>query len=384
MLVSLFLVGLSGPVFGQRYAFFPHLASGGGWTTELRFANQGISDVLGIKVTFYNSDGSLLTVQSDLGAGTGIPFDLAKGANKVIRISPHSTQVSGYAVIAYPSDVSPVRATEIYRYAPMNTVLAEVGVAQQEVGNHFSFPVEINTAAHINTSVGLTNPAVLSAGAQTIVLNLIKPDGSIQATATKILQSGEHFAGYLNGDTNNLFPGLNSFTGVLSVSSPLGVGVVALRQDGEPFSGISTDSGPILGPFLLSGGAILYSLEPNDSFVQAQTISGSKIIAGTIGSLGDVDFYKFTGKKGDLISVLCAAQSNGSDLDSVLEIYSSSDLTKRIAYNDQNGLAPQGEPLNDSFIQMALPENGTYYIKVHDYWGDGGSSYTYTLHVKLP
>jgi hypothetical protein len=384
LLISLSCVVLSAPVFGQRYTFFPHLASGGGWTSELRFANQGISDVMGIKITFYNSDGSLLMVESNLGAGTDISFSLPKGANQMIRISPHSTPVSGYAVITYPSEVSPVRATEIYRYAQRDTVLAEVGVAQQEAGSHFSFPVEIDSNTRINTAVGLLNPAVLGAGAQTIVLNLIKPDGNIQATATKVLQPGEHYAGYLNDATANLFPGLNSFTGVLSVSSPLGAAVVALRQDADAFGGISTDSGPLMGPFLLSGGTVFYSLEPNDNFVQAQTISGSKIISGTIGTLGDADIYKFTGRKGDLISVLCAAQSNGSDLDSVLEIYSNSDLKKPIAYNDQNGLAPQGDPLNDSFIQMALPENNTYFIKVYDYWHDGGSSYIYTLHVKLP
>jgi hypothetical protein len=70
-----------------------------------------------------------------------------------------------------------------------------------------------------------------------------------------------------------------------------------------------------------------------------------------------------------------------SYLDSVLEIYDGN--VDMIAQNDQNGLAPQLWPISDSFIQMVLPADDTYYIVVADYFGDGGSGYTYRLHVKL-
>jgi hypothetical protein len=382
--VLLFLIVVCASAFAQRYTLFPQLASGGGWTSELYFANQGISAVTGIQVAFYDSNGSSLTVESNIGTAAGFSFDLAMGATQILRIAPHSTPVSGYAVITYPSVSSPVRATEVFRYAPGDIVLAEVGIVQQEIGSHFSFPVVIDSSARINTAVALANPAVFNAGVQTIILNLIRPDGSIQATATKALQPGEQFAGYLNEERSGLFPELSDFSGTLSVSSPLGVGVAALRQDADAFGGIATDGGPMLGPFVLSGAAILYPSEPNDTFAQAQTISGSKIVSGAIGTMGDADIYKFTGQSGNRISVLCAAQSIGSSLDSVLEIYSSRDLNAPIAYNDQNGLDPQGYPSNDSFIQMVLPETGTYYIVVYDFWGGGGSSYTYNLHAKLP
>jgi len=54
-----------------------------------------------------------------------------------------------------------------------------------------------------------------------------------------------------------------------------------------------------------------------------------------------------------------------------------------IAMNDQNGLAPNLYPQNDSFIQVALPADDTYFITVVDYWNNGGPNYAYRLHVKL-
>jgi hypothetical protein len=79
--------------------------------------------------------------------------------------------------------------------------------------------------------------------------------------------------------------------------------------------------------------------------------------------------------------VICDAQLDGSWLDSVLEL---SDGTSLIAENDQNGLSPELYSVNDSFIQVVIPANGYYYIKLKDYFGDGGAEFYYTLHVKLP
>lgn len=97
----------------------------------------------------------------------------------------------------------------------------------------------------------------------------------------------------------------------------------------------------------------------------------------------DQDLFKFIGKTGDIISVLCTTKGLGSDLDSVLDIHDSNG--NLIAYNDQNGLAPGEYAQGDSFIQMVLPADGTYYIVVYDYnKGVGAFSASYRLHTKLP
>jgi hypothetical protein len=163
------------------------------------------------------------------------------------------------------------------------------------------------------------------------------------------------------------------------------VGVLALRQDKEAFGAISTDGGPVMGPFALTGTGIP-EVEPNDLDTQAQLISGSTKINGEIDSSEDVDSFKFVGHAGDVITVICDAQLAGSWLDSVVDIYRDAGGTLEwIGENDQNGLAPELYPVNDSFLQMELPADDTYYIVVSDYYGDGDpDNYFYTLHVNLP
>jgi hypothetical protein len=369
------------PAFAQRYAIFPEIVSGNGWSCELYFTNQDIYGVEGIEVGFFDEDGSPVSLETNLGTFASHTFDLAAGATQVIRIVSSGDYVEGYAVVYYPSNGSPVRATEVYRFESEGTVSVEVGVPQQEYGSNFSFPVEVNSGGQVLTAVVLANPQVYQISTeQTIILSLINADGSLQATAKMPLEAGEHFAGYLQ--EAELFPGLDNFTGSISISSPWGVGVLALRQDKQAFGAISTDGGPVMGPFAL-GGTSISEQEPNDDDTNAQLIVGSAKIEGTIGSADDLDSFKFTGQAGDVITVICDAQLDGSYLDSILEIYDGN--LELIGQNDQNGLAPELYPVNDSFIQMELPANGTYYIVVRDYYGDaGGPDFYYTLHVNLP
>jgi hypothetical protein len=377
----LFSLIFASQLFGQRYAVFPHFANGGGWSSQLFFANQGTSLVSGIIVSFYGQNGQPLVVDSNLGNVSSLNFDLVAGATQVIRIIPNENLVTGYVVVQYPEWETPVRGSEVFRYEQNGTVLAEVGVPQQEIGDHFSFPVEINKSQGINTPFALVNISPFSGSGsmdETVLVNLIRPDGSIRETAQLYLNSGQHDAGYPGGGW--LFPNIDNFEGSISVSGPLGVGVLALRQDKQANGAIATDGGPILGPFVLNS-VVVYESEPNDYIEEANPISGSTIIDGAIGADGDYDYFAFSGIAGDVISVICETPDPNSYLDSVLAIYNSN--LQLIAYNDQNGLAPDLYPENDSFIQLAIPEDGTYYIELTDYYGYGDPGDTYTLHIKL-
>jgi hypothetical protein len=372
----LFFMALSASAAAESYFFFPHIASGGGWITELYFTNQGTAAVSGIKVNFYDNAGAAQSVDTNIGSGTSCIFGLDKGANLVIGINPSSTVVVGYAEVVYPAS-SYVRAGEIYRYKPGETVLTEVGISQQKLFNNFSFPVKVDSSKHLNTAIALTNPSDINS-AQTVVMTLIKPDGSVQASAVKSLSNGQHFSEYL---PQSLFPGLDNFTGSISVSCPLGVALLALRQDNEAFGSISTDYGPILGPFMLSSTAV-NEVEPNDSFAQAQVISGSTIISGSIGVSQDTDVYSFAGKQGDVVSVVCEAKSIGSaaSMDPVLGIFRAYNTQSVLALNLDSGLSGTG----DCFLQMMLPADDTYYIVIQNSYTNYGSDYLYKLHIRLP
>jgi lysophospholipase L1-like esterase len=375
----LLVCGFSTPAFSQRYTLFPEFFTGDGWVCEIFFTNQGIGGVSGIEISFYDTNGLPASVDSNLGHADSYIFDVAAGATQVIRVNPEAAYVEGYAVITYPSNRSPIRATLVFRYVDaQGNVTVEAGVPQQEFGHHYSFPVEMNSSAGVHTALAVMNPKVDFSADQVMLFNLIGTDGSLQETARMLLGPGEHFAGYL--DDERLFPGLDDFIGSISISSPFGMGILALRQDENAFGAISTDGGPILGPFALSGTAI-GEQEPNNTFIQAQSISGSTLIAGTIETLGDTDFFKFIGQEHDVVSVICNTQQSGSGLDSFLEIRNSTfDL---IAENNQNGLSPGLYPVDNSFIQVELPANDTYYIVVSDYWADGSPDYHYILHAKL-
>ena len=376
--ILLLLSVFAAPAFAQRYVVFPRFVSGGGWTSDLSLTNQGISAVLGIHISFYDKSGNPLSVESSLGQGSSFDLSLSPGATRLISVTPGSALVEGYIVATYPSFNAPVRGNQIFRYEQGGIVHAEVGVPQQEQGDHFSFPVEIHSAQGIDTAVALTNPVGYNSTAEILIVNLIGSDGKVKDVATVELQPGHHLARYLH--EAELFPGLDNFSGSVSVSGPLGAAVLAFRQDKQAFGSISTDGGPVLGPFVLEG-PVISEKEPNDTDLDAQALSGSTIVTGTIGAAGDIDVFSFTGAKGDIISIICDTQGTGSSLDSILAVFDSG--LNQIAYNDQNGLAPGLYPQDDSFVQMELPADGLYYIALFDFYDDGGPDFTYRLHVKL-
>ncbi len=384
VILILLIGGLSLTSFAQqpqpRYALFPEFFSGSGWICEIFFTNQDIVGLWGIEIAFYDKDGLPVSVDSNLGTATSYSFNLGPGATQVIQVNPEAAYVEGYAVITYPPPGgAPVRATLAFRYVDdEGDVTVEAGVPQQEYGYHYSFPVEVNSSQEIYTAVAIVNPEIYVSEDQVIIINLIGTDGTLLATTSMLLGPGEHFAGYLSEP--QLFPGLGDTIGSISISSPFGVGVLALRQDKGAFGAISTDGGPNLGPFALDNIAI-GEIEPNDDDLNAQHLAGSIKISGVIGITGDEDFFSFTGQAGDVVSVICDAQLDGSWLDSVLEIYDGS--LNKIAFNDQNGLAPELYPVNDSFIQVELPANDTYFMRLRDYFGEGGPEYHYTLHVRI-
>ena len=101
-------------------------------------------------------------------------------------------------------------------------------------------------------------------------------------------------------------------------------------------------------------------------------------MAGYVQTAGIFYFYKFTGQKGDIASVICDSQGLNSPLDSIIFI-TTDDGRTIIGENDQNGLYNT----NDSFLQVVLPADGAFYLVLADYNGSAGLSYSYRMHFKL-
>ncbi len=395
-LVLMLLPLCAASAFAQtRTVLFPWFASGAGgqgdtWTCEVYLTNQGFEAVEGINVSVLRDNGSALSVTTNLGTNSQFTFTLAAGATQVLRLTPGSTLLQGHIQVDYPNFTSPVRGSIISRWEKDGTVLADVGLPQQELGDHFSFPVDRNSGQGMSASFGMTNPMDAS---QTFVINLIRSDGTVAYTATRNLAAFAQIADYVE----EMFPQMPlTFTGSVSISSQWGAGVAAFRWDKNAFAGVSTDGGPVIpSSFLVTNGfttdADSFSDYANDYFEEAQAISLPVRVSGSINYPWssdlypeDWDFYTFNGQANQILTIICDTTQLGTTslIDPIVRVYDSNRI--EIAYNDQNGLAPGLYPLVDSFIQIRLPSTGTYYVSVYDFYTDVGNAtdYQYRLHLK--
>ena len=123
----------------------------------------------------------------------------------------------------------------------------------------------------------------------------------------------------------------------------------------------------------MDSGSTTDPYEPNNNRANATPIAyGDALSDPRIDPAGDVDFYRFNGAAGDAITVDIDAVALGSNLDSTLQLQSSSGAV--LADNDDS-------TNHDSLLTYVLPSNGAYYIRVREYnhGNEGGSSYYYTI-----
>jgi hypothetical protein len=376
LLVGAFLltVALLSPALAQRNMVFTQFAAGGGLNCDQFFTNQSSSTVTGVVVSYFDGTGAALSVTSDLGTATSYTFDLALGETRVIRFPGTAVLKTGYVVIQTPT-TSSVRATEVFRYEAGGTVLFEVGVAQQGVGPFFTFPAEVKSSAQTSTGVAVAYPTFGSTtlAAQDIVVNLVDTDGALLDSQVVNLMPGEYFSMYL--PEQGLFPGLDNFTGSVCVTGT-GLSVMALRQDKNGVGSVAVSTGPVLGPFVLPG-APANEAEPNDTRGQAHVLMGATLINGTISNAGGVDFFRFAGSQGDIVSFLATSQGLGGSLFPQISLQQEDGTV--LAANGQAGLLTGSE----AFLQVVLPATATYYLQVTDQWGGGPAGF-YRLHARVP
>ena len=116
-------------------------------------------------------------------------------------------------------------------------------------------------------------------------------------------------------------------------------------------------------------------VEPNNDVAHATSASGPMPMGfnGIINEKGDIDFFKFTAKKGQAYDLNVYARQLRSPLDSVLSIYDAKG--NRIQQNDDDG-----QP--DSHLRWNAPADGDFYISVKDQLDRGGPLYTYRVEIK--
>lgn len=124
--------------------------------------------------------------------------------------------------------------------------------------------------------------------------------------------------------------------------------------------------------------------EPNDKLESAQSINVPTIISSKIQNSKDVDFFRFSGKKGKKIAIEIFARRLNSPMDSLIKILD--EKGKILAWNDDYQWLNFGTKTHhaDSYLLFELPEDGNYYIKVMETQVKGGKDFNYILRVDNP
>jgi hypothetical protein len=113
--------------------------------------------------------------------------------------------------------------------------------------------------------------------------------------------------------------------------------------------------------------------EPNSSFTEAQPIELNCTINGTITN-EDIDYFRFTGKKGERVSVEVEAIRLGYMFDPAIALLDEDRF--EIAVSDDTPLTKQ-----DSWLSVILPEDGEYYVAIREAAFRGNGDCRYRLHI---
>ena len=121
--------------------------------------------------------------------------------------------------------------------------------------------------------------------------------------------------------------------------------------------------------------------EPNNVFSQAQMVTNTMIVNGTIGKPGDQDWFRFEGREGEKKTVEISARRLGSPLDARLVLLNAKQEV--LASNDDTEDKGTGLLTHhaDSRIDFKLPGNGIYFVRLDDLQGKGGPEYSYRLMI---
>ena len=134
----------------------------------------------------------------------------------------------------------------------------------------------------------------------------------------------------------------------------------------------ATGIAPTGVPFRLSDLTNVIENEPNEAAETGTTLTAPAAVSGIIGQPGDIDFFRFAAKKGEVYDIHCYARRIRSPLDSVMNL----------GVVGGGGLAGSDDAGNpDSYVRFTVPEDKEYWIRIADHLNKGGPNYTYRVEI---
>jgi hypothetical protein len=148
----------------------------------------------------------------------------------------------------------------------------------------------------------------------------------------------------------------------LTIDARTAVGVYPVR--------IVTDAG-VSNPILFAVGQVaqVVEVESNNTVALAQAIPNPAVVEGACAG-NDVDFFRFTGRKGDRVVVDAVCSRIGSGVDPMVRL-TTADHRFLASADDTPGL------FTDGYLTAVLPEDGEYFLEFCDsrFAGTGRAGY---------
>lgn len=196
-------------------------------------------------------------------------------------------------------------------------------------------------------------------------LNAVYPSGAQAGEVAEVSLSGSDLetAGGLWFD----HPGLRAFRKgagfAVAVGPDVPIGHHEVRAVGP--GGVSNPRAFVVGDRVESA-----ETEPNDLPEKADPLAMEATVNGRISGTADVDCFALMGHKGERVFVEVEAQRADSRLDATLQILDASG-TEIAESQDVYGADP--------FLDLTLPADGRYVLKVHDITYGGSNEHAYRL-----
>ncbi|MFM7149183.1 MAG: PPC domain-containing protein, partial [Gemmataceae bacterium] len=127
-------------------------------------------------------------------------------------------------------------------------------------------------------------------------------------------------------------------------------------------------------PLRVSNVGNTLEVEPNDTPDKATPGTFPTAFNGVIEKAGDVDNFRFKGKKGETYDVHCYARRLGSPLDPVMTL---SVLGGGAIASSDDAIGP------DSYFRITFPEDREYMLTITDHLGKGGAAFFYRVEFLL-
>ena len=212
------VIDLSSPT-SNELLFFPQIAAGGGYSTQLILINKTAQSLRG-RVSLIGDDGNPLVLQTSGQESSQFSYDIPPhGAHRAELGRPGDVR-AGYAVVTPdPGQITP-DGTAVFAFRQGDNTVTEAGVGASPATTAARIFVD-NVDSY--TGVAIANPAAQPVDATFVLLDR---NGSTLGSVSRALPARGHLAIF----AHELFPGLsNSFTGVMEIRSPSAIVPITLK-----------------------------------------------------------------------------------------------------------------------------------------------------------